>query len=146
MRKNKELAFNTNLIFFAALFVVFIVMAISFLVENAEESIACAIGCFIISAAPLFAIVISPIFYIFDSEKVTLLYCVGIREQISWKEIRSITKDGGWFRGSGKGMPTFEISYPKRRKYPFFVNSNITRNRKTTNLIKKYYKQQIRDL
>ena len=42
-------------------------------------------------------------------------------------------------------MPVYEIAYPHKEKYPFFVNATIARNRKTTKLIKKYYKRNIED-
>ena len=50
------------------------------------------------------------------------------------------------FIGNGRGMPVYEIAYPHKEKYPFFVNATIARNRKTTKLIKKYYKRNIEDL
>ena len=144
-KKHRKYAFNTHIVFFFVILVIFICLAIFFLKDSEEGSIFCAIGGFALAVAPIFAIIISPVVYIFEDESLTIVYCLGFKERIAWKKIRSITKWGGWFLENGRGMPVYEIAYPHKEKYPFFVNATIARNRKTTKLVKKYYKRNIED-
>ena len=142
-KKHRKYAFNTHLVFFFVLLLIFICFAILFLTDSEEGSIPGAICGFALACAPVFAIIISPVLYIFEEDSLTIVYCLGFKERIVWKKIRSITKWGGWFVGNGRGMPVFEIAYPHEEKYPFFVNATIARNRKTTKLIKMYCNKNI---
>ena len=144
-KKHRKYAFNTHIVFFFVILVIFICLAILFLTDSEEGSIPGAICGFALAVAPIFAIIISPILYVFEDESLTIVYCLGFKERIAWEKIRSITKWGGWFLGNGRGMPVYEIAYPHEEKYPFFVNATIARNSKTTKLIKKYYKRNIED-
>lgn len=144
-KKHRKYAFNTHIVFFFVMLFIFIGLAILFLTDSEEGSIPGVICGFALAGAPIFAIIISPIVYIFEDESLTIVYCLGFKERIAWKKIRSITKWGGWFLGNGRGMPVYEIAYPHKEKYPFFVNATIARNRKTTKLVKKYYKRSIED-
>lgn len=99
MKKERKIAFNTNNIFFFVLFLIFIGLAIFFLTDNENGDIILAIAGFAMAVAPIFAIVISPIIYIFKDDKLTIVYCLGMKEVIAWKDIRSVTKRGGWFKG-----------------------------------------------
>ncbi|MBE6603842.1 MAG: hypothetical protein E7636_05910 [Ruminococcaceae bacterium] len=143
MKKERKIAFNTNHIFFFVLFLIFIGLAIFFLTDNEDGDIILAIAGFAMAVAPIFAIVISPVIYIFDDDQLTIVYCLGIKEVISWKGIRSITKRGGWFKGTGRGMPVYEIAYPNKKKIPFFVEACVAHNKKTAKLMKEYYKKNI---
>ena len=145
IKKRRKYAFNTNLVFFFVMLFIFIGLAIFFLMDSEDGSIPCAIGGFVLTVAPIFAIITFPIVYVFEDESLTIVYCLGFKERIVWKKIRSITKWGGWFLGNGRGMPVYEVAYPHEEKYPFFVNATIARNSKTTKLIKKYYKRNIED-
>ena len=144
MQKKRKIAFNTNQIFFFVLLFIFICLAIFFLTDSEDGDIALSVAGFALSAAPIFAIVISPVIYIFEDDKLTIVYCLGIKEVIAWKEIRSIKKMGGWF-GKGRGLPVYEITYPKKRKTPFFVEGCIVSNRKTAKLLKAYYRKNIKE-
>ena len=143
MEKDRKIVFNTHLLFIVFIFFIFLGMGILFLSGNEDGNIPGAIGSFAIALAPVFVFIISPAFYIFDSEKLTIVYFLGFKEKIAWREILSISAFGGWFVGGGRGMPIYEIAYPLRNKHPFFANSCIARNRKTTKLIKKHFKGNI---
>ncbi len=142
MDHKRKMALNTHLIFFFILFLIFSGMAITFAVEDGD--IALSVVGFVLAAAPIFAIVISPVVYIFDREKLTIVYCLGVKETIAWKDIRSITKRGGWF-GKGRGLPDYQVAYPRRHKLPFFAQSCVSSNRRTERLIKEYYKKNIKE-
>ena len=94
-KKQRKYAFNTNLVFFFVMLFIFICFAILFLTDNEEDNILGAICGFALAVAPAFAIIISPIVYIFEDESLTIVYCLGFKERIAWEKIRSITKWGG---------------------------------------------------
>ena len=144
MPKRTKKAFNTHLIFFFVMLIVFIGLAVFFLLDSENGYEALSIAGFALAAAPIFVIVISPVIYIFEDDKLTIVYCLGIKEVIAWKEIRSIKKMGGWF-GKGRGLPVYGITYPKKRKTPFFVEGCIVSNRKTAKLLKAYYRKNIKE-
>ena len=145
MKKERKVTFNTHLIFFFVLFLIFISLAIFFLTDSEDADIALSIVGFALAAASVFGIVISPVIYIFEDDKLTIVYCLGMKEIITWKEIRSIRKMGGWFGGKGRGFPVYEVIYPKHKKAPFFVEGCIVSNRKTAKLLKEYYKKNIKE-
>ena len=140
-----KIAFNTHLIFFFFLLLVFVGLAIFFLTDSEDGDVALSIVGFALAVAPIFGIVISPVIYIFEDNKLTIVYCIGMKEIITWKEIRSIRKMGGWFGGKGRGFPVYEVIYPKHKKTPFFVEGCIVSNKKTAKLLKAYYKKNIKE-
>ena len=144
MSKQRKIAFNTHLIFFFVLSLIFIGLAIFFLTDNEDGDITLSIVGFALAAVPIFGIVISPVIYIFEDDKLTIVYILGMKEIITWKEMRSIRKMGGWFGGKGRGFPVYEVTYPKYKKTLFFVEGCIVSNRKTAKLLKEYYKKNIK--
>ena len=145
MKKERKIVFNTHLIIIFALFLIFISLAIFFLIGSEDGDIALSIAGFVLASAPIFGMVISPVIYIFEDDKLTIVYCLGMREVIAWKDIRSVRKMGGWFGGKGRGFPVYEVVYPKHNKTPFFVEGYIVSNRKTAKVLKEYYKKNIKE-
>ena len=144
MNKDRKIAFDTHLIPISLLLVIFVAMAVFFLNDSEDGNIALAIACFALCAVPIFALLVSPFIYIFDRQGITVVYTLGFKERILWQEIRSVSKRGSWWhRGMGGGMPVFEMAYPRQKKYPFFVESSVARNRRTAALFKEYYKKDI---
>ena len=141
----RKIAFNTHLIFFFFLLLVFVGLAISLLTDSEDRDVFLSIVGIVLSAVPIFGIIISPVIYRFEDDKLTIVYCLGMKEIIAWKEIRSIRKMGGWFGGKGRGFPVYEVIYPKYKKTPFFVGGCIVSNRKTAKLLKEYYKKNIKE-
>lgn len=83
--------------------------------------------------------VIFPYRYRFDPESVTLCYCFGMRTSILWREIKHIEIKHDF------KMPWWDyysIGYFKT-KFPLHSEGEIVKNRKTTALIKKYYRKKI---
>ena len=68
MRKERKIAFNTNQVFFFVLLFIFICLAIFFLTDSEDDNIALSVACFALATAPIFAIVISSVIYIFDDD------------------------------------------------------------------------------
>ncbi len=138
---NREKAFNTHLILFFALFLVFLGLGVFILLDG---DIMLSVVGFLFAIVAIFAIIISPVVYIFDDDKLTIVYFFGIKETITWKYVRSITKRGGWFQ-KRRGFPVYEISYPQKEKVPFFVEGCVTSSGKTKKLLKKYCKKNIKE-
>lgn len=146
MKKDRKIAFDTHLIFIVLLLAIFVAMAVFFLTDSEDGSLALAIACFVLCAVPIFAIFVSPLFYIFDAEGLTVVYTLGLKERILWRDVRSVSKRGSWWhRGMGGGMPVFDITYPRSKKYPFFIDPGVARNKKTAKLFREYYKKDIEE-
>ena len=141
----RKIVLNTHLIFVFLLLLFFIGLAFFFMTDSEDGDAFLSILRILISVVSVFAIVISPVIYIFEEDKLTIVYCLGMKEMIAWKEIRSITKRGGWFGGKGRGFPVYEVIYPKKSKTPFFVEGCIASNKKTAKLLKEYYKKNIKE-
>ena len=139
MDNKKHIAINTHLWLAVVLFLIFITIAISCINEN---EIGMVVGFLIAALLPIFVFLISPVYYIFSEESVTITYLFGQKEEIKWNSIRSITLYGSWISRGG-ATPHYHIAYPTNKKRSFFINVDISKTRKTKRLIKKYYKNNI---
>ena len=139
MDNKKHIAINTHLWLAVVLFLIFITIAISCINENEIEMV---VGFLIAALLPIFVFLISPVYYIFSEESVTITYLFGQKEEIKWNSIRSITLYGSWISRGG-GNPRYHIVYPTNIKRAFFINGDISKTRKTKRLIKKYYRKDI---
>ena len=137
--KQKHYAFNTQLFFVIAFFVVFLVLSICAAIE---QEIGLSIGFAVATLLPVFVFLISPLYVTFSDEEIEIVYIMGQREIIKWKNIRCIYLNGSWVIGSG-GLPYYEIAYPTNVKRAFFVRGEIPKTRKTKKYIKMYYKKEI---
>ena len=137
MNNKKQIAINTHLWVPIVLFTVFMNMSIACIREN---KIVLTVGFLIATLIPIFSFLISPVYYTFSEESITITYLFGQKEVIKWNSIRSITLYGSWISRGG-GTPHYHIVYPTNKKRAFFVNGEISKTRKTKRLIKKYYKK-----
>lgn len=135
----KHIAFNTHLILWLVMILVFFGLSVGFAIES---EVGLCIASAIVALVPAFVCVTSPLYFIFNDKCVEIVYNLGQREQIKWSEVRYITLLGSWI-GSGDGLPHFVVAYPQMEKRVFFVRGEIPKTRKTKKLIKKYYKKKI---
>ena len=133
--KSRKTVINTHNILVIVLFALFVVFAVVSATEG-ETWLAVFFGMFCL--LPAFVFAISPLCYIFDEKAVTIVYFFGLRETVSWSSIRDIYEIGGWFLHS-VGTPRYVLSYPKKEKQVFFMLGEISKTRKTTEFIKRYY-------
>ena len=130
--KQKHYAFNTQLFFVIAFFVVFLVLSICAAIE---QEIGLSIGFAVATLLPVFVLLISPLYVVFSNEEIEIIYILGQREIIKWKNIRCI-----YFNGSlvsrGGGFPHYEVAYLTDVKRAFFVRGEIPKTRKTKNISK----------
>ena len=138
--EEKHIVFNTHIIIMILLFAIFLGFGISGLAS--KEDLGWAIFFLILCLLPIYVFLISPMYVVFTPRDVTVVYLWGIKERIEWKEIRNITSYGSFFVRYG-GFPRYQIAYPKKEKYPFFVDSSIPRTHKVKKMVKRYYKGKI---
>jgi len=135
----KYRAINTHIILWLFLFVSLSILAVLCIIEK-EKGLSVVFAIFaIISILP---VLLTPIYYVFTKKDVTIVYLFGIKEKIEWWETKSVTEEGSYF--GGNGLPHYHISYPKRKKRPFFVTGEITKTRRTKKLLKKLYIKEIK--
>jgi len=134
-----HIAFNTHL--FLPLFLLICFLSFSIFSAVVDHDIELAIGFALFIPFCLFAILISPLYIVFSDEEVKIIYTLGQKEIIKWKDVRSIYTQGSW--GGGGGPPCYVFVYPNKEKRAFFVRGEIPKTRITTKLIKKYYKRKI---
>lgn len=136
---NKYIAFNTHLVLFFVLFLIFLGLSIDCATEK-EIGLSIMFAVFIL--LPIFVFAVSPLYFSFTDEYIEIVYNFGQSENIKWKEIRNISLMGSWI-GAGGGLPRYVIAYPPKEKRLFFVVGEIQKTRKTKKLIEKYYKKKI---
>lgn len=89
----------------------------------------------------LIPILFSPRKYIFDKEKLTIIYFFGFFETIKWTDIHSISKARETSRDPF--IYNYVIHGRTNGKKAFFTIGEICANRKTKKLLCKYYKGKI---
>ena len=129
----KHVAINTHLILCIVMLFVFLGLSIICAVEN-EIGLSIMFGMFVL--LPIFVFVISPLYFVFFDDRVEIVYHFKQREVIKWGDIRNISLEGAWFH-SLDGFPHYVISYPRKQKMYFFMESEISKTRKTKKLFFK---------
>ena len=107
-----------------------------------EQEIGLSIGFAVATLLPVFVLLISPLYVVFSDEEIEIVYIMGQKEIIKWKNIRYIRLNGAWISRGG-GFPHYEVAYPTDVKRAFFVRGEIPKTRKTKKYIKIYYKKDI---
>lgn len=138
VQEKAHIAINTHLLLALILFLIFVCISISSAIEH---EIGLCIGFAVAACLPILVCLISPLYCVFSSQEVMIVYTLGQKERIPWSTVRSISHTGGWI--VGVGFPRYVISYPKTEKSRFYVCGEIPKTRKTKKLIKKYYQKEI---
>lgn len=140
MRHKQHIAFNTQLFFALFVFIAFILISIYAALDG---KIGVAIGFSIATLIPICFSLISPLYIIFSDEDIKIIYVLGQKEIIKWREIKGISRCGGWFLRF-QGPPYYAITYYSTvKKRAFWVKGEIPKTRKVKTLIKHYYKKDI---
>lgn len=138
--EEKHIAFNKQIFLLIFMFVLFLLLGVSVL--SSKDGLGYAIFFLILCLVPIFAFLISPMYIVFTPREITVVYLWGLKERIEWKQIRNITEYGSYLV-KGSGLPEYQIAYPRKEKYPFFVDSSIPKTHKTKKMVKRYYKGSI---
>jgi hypothetical protein len=135
----RYIALNNHLILCVVLFVVFIFISFFSFVDR---EIFGGVFFSLLTLLPIMVFLLSPIYYVFSSKEIIIVYCLGKKECIVWQDVRSITLYGSWLLRVG-GLPTYSFAYPQREKMPFYMNGEIAKTIKTKKLIKMYWDKEI---
>lgn len=134
-----EKIFNKRILGFAVCF--FVMLIFSLLCLWLDETVL-AIVCIVLTLLQIIFILIVPVFYIFSEEKLTIKYFFGREENIFWKNIRAVVKNyESAFRYTFLG--TYKIYYYSKEKTPFYMQGVVSKNKKTTALLEKYYSKKL---
>ena len=114
----------------------FIMLSFSLFQVVLDEIVLAIVGV-IISLLQIPFIIITPYCYIFSEECLTIKYCFGLQENIPWKYVRAIVKS---HENAFKYTPldTYKIFYYCEEKLPFFMQGVVSKNKVTSELMKKY--------
>ena len=130
----KKTLINKRWIFFVTMLSFLVLLGIFTLEEEIGISIAIiALGLILILGYAL----IIPNSYTFSQEGITVRYCFGLKTFLCWKDVKHIEDH----YSGGKVFPwwrSYEIAYFKT-KIPFHERAYIPKNKKTTEMIHKYY-------
>lgn len=140
-KSKKQVAFNTHLLFYLFFLAVLLLLAA---VAGEDEPLFCVFFA-LLAAMQVFALLISPLYFVFSRDEVRIMYFFGIEKVIPWDSVRSISLDGSWINRVD-GFPRYSFSYPVYCKQPFFVLGEIPKTIRTKRLVKKYYKHYDRDI
>lgn len=136
---SEEKVFNKRILGFVICF--FLMLAFSLLWLVLDETVL-AIACIILSLLQIAFILITPVFYIFSEEKLTIKYFFGREENIFRKNIRAVVKNyESAFRYTL--LDTYKIYYYSKEKTPFYMQGVVSKNKKTTALLEKYYSKKL---
>lgn len=134
----KYIAVNFRLLLWLFLLLVFLVLTV---VTAGEQEWGLSLGFGAFSLLALFGILISPLYVVFTQSSVTIVYLLGTREQILWKDVKKIYSQGSWF--SRGAPPAYKLVYASREKLPFFMAGEIPKTLRTRALLKKFWKRKI---
>ena len=85
-----------------------------------------------------FGIITTPIRYTFSKANLTISYCFGLKEVIRWDYIRAVISH--LERPTNNTyLESYEIIYYSKEKKKFFMRGLVSKNKKTTHHLKKYY-------
>jgi len=138
-KQESQVAFNTHLLLNVVLFVVMLAGAV--VMSGDSGTVFETVLCYVFAAVFILPIIISPVFFVFTEESVTVVYCLGVKERILWSEVREIYSEGSVFGGGG--LPRYSVVYPCEKKRLFFVNGEITKTKRTGRLLKRFWGKEI---
>ncbi len=136
--EKKYIAVNFRLLLWMFVLLVFLGLTV---VTAREQEWGLALGFGVFSLVALFGIVISPLYVVFTQSAVTIVYLLGTREQILWKDVKKIYSQGSWF--SRGAPPAYKLVYASREKLPFLMEGEIPKTIRTRALLKKFWKREI---
>ncbi len=124
--------------FFATFIICFPVGLFSFCFDKAIGGLILVIA--IMSLAIMF---MTPTSYIFSQERVVIKYFFGLEESIMWTSVLSVRKSLEVLTRLYITREYYDFCYLEERKKHFFMNGEITKTKKTTELMKKYCPKKI---
>lgn len=102
-----------------------------------------AVCCIILAIIQLVFVLITPYSYVFSKECLVIKYPFGKCENIPWQDVRAVWPHSDYiFRFTSLGAYCF--CYYSEDKHPFYMRGVVSKNKKSTNLMKKYCTKNLR--
>ncbi|MBQ2964811.1 MAG: hypothetical protein IJE14_09130 [Clostridia bacterium] len=83
-------------------------------------------------------ILISPIYYVFTADSLTIKYFFGLEENIPWNKVISIRERHNFHYKRYVWLKSYKIDYRTVDKTPSFMDGTISKNKQITKLLKEY--------
>ena len=135
----KTIIFNRRILFFVITFIIFLCFSISLL---KSEDVELGILLLVVSIFISLGIFLSPLYFVFTKNEITIIWFFQYKRIISWSSIKSIIelKWGEVHRD----LPKYELIYHLNYKgYIVSKQFDIPRNKKTKKVIERYAKYKI---
>ena len=132
--RTKQVAFNTQLV---VNLLGFLTMSGLCVAGFADKIMGMGVVFLLLALAIVLITAVSPVYYVFTEQTLTIVYCVGLREVIPWREIRGVSEFGSWV-GGGHTLPYYSLAYPHVKKLPFWMRGEVAKTRRTKQLMQQF--------
>ena len=135
----KTIIFNRRILIFVFVFIILLAFSIS-LFKSVDKGL--GISLFIVSIFISLGIFLSPLYFVFTENEITVIWLFQYKRVIPWSAIKSIIelKWGEVHRD----LPKYELIYHLNYKgYIVSKQFDIPRNKRTKKMIEKYAKYKI---
>ncbi len=143
MKNKRTWSFNWHQLYFLPIAAVLIAGAIVFFTESPIF-----LGIVLLLAALLFLFgsFTNPLFYVFSSTGITLVYLILPNERYLWKDVESV--DAGFIFEHGRNfqllsLPVYEINGTLDSNLYFYMSGYICKTLRNKHLIEKYWKNEV---
>ena len=131
---DEQRIFNKRLLGFIADMLVFAVVTVWFFRVDNGLGVLCAT----LTVIQFFYIFISPIYYVFTDDSLTIKYFFGVEENIPWRKVNSIREHHSFHHKRYAFFKSYKIDYRSEEKQHFLMDGTISKNKQITQLLKEY--------
>ena len=135
----KTIIFNRRILLFVITFIIFLCFSISLL---KSEDVELGIPLLVVSIFISLGIFLSPLYFVFTKNEITVIWLFQYKRIIPWRSIKSIIelKWGEVY----KDLPKYELIYHLNHKGHIISKQfDVPRNKRTKQMIEKYAKHKI---
>lgn len=139
MENKKVKAINTQNFIWLFCFAILLMIAVACFVDGSWIA---GIIFSVLAIMPVSVVLLSPLYYVFTDEGVTIVYTLGGEEKISWQKVNKVKLFSSWL-AKGSGSPHYYISHDGD-KPKGYMGSEIAKTMKTKKLMELYCHDKIK--
>ena len=139
MENKKVKAINTQNFIWLFCFAILLMIAVVCFVDGSWIA---GIIFSVLAIMPVSVVLLSPLYYVFTDEGVTIVYTLGGEEKISWQKVNKVKLFSSWL-AKGSGSPHYYISHDGD-KSKGYMSSEIAKTMKTKKLMELYCHDKIK--
>ena len=139
MENKKVKAINTQNFIWLFCFAILLMIAVVCFVDGSWIA---GIIFSVLAIMPVSVVLLSPLYYVFTDEGVTIVYTLGGEEKISWQKVNKVKLFSSWL-AKGSGSPHYYISHDGD-KPKGYMSSEIAKTMKTKKLMELYCHDKIK--